>query len=146
MPDRRDSDVTPTPPGAIIGHYEILAELGRGGMGVLYRARDQKLGRVVALKRPYAPGVVQRQRFEREARAAAQLAHPHIVPIFEVLEQDGVPWIAMELVEGRSLRSLLELGEALPLAEILRHGEGLAGALQAAHARGILHRDVIPII
>ncbi|MET0556694.1 MAG: serine/threonine-protein kinase, partial [Vicinamibacteria bacterium] len=144
MPDRRDSDVTPTPPGAIIGHYEILAELGRGGMGVLYRARDQKLGRVVALKRPYAPGIVQRQRFEREARAAAQLAHPHIVPIFEVLEQDGVPWIAMELVEGRSLRSLLELGEALPLAEILRHAEGLAGALQAAHARGILHRDVNP--
>jgi eukaryotic-like serine/threonine-protein kinase len=144
MPDRRDSDVTPTPPGAIIGHYEILAELGRGGMGVLYRARDQKLGRVVALKRPYAPGVVQRQRFEREARAAAQLAHPHIVPIFEVLEQDGVPWIAMELVEGRSLRSLLDLGEPLPLAEILRHAEGLAGALQAAHARGILHRDVNP--
>ena len=144
MPDRRDSDVTPTPPGAIIGHYEILAELGRGGMGVLYRARDQKLGRVVALKRPYAPGVVQRQRFEREARAAAQLAHPHIVPIFEVLEEDGVPWIAMELVEGRSLRSLLDLGEPLPLAEILRHAEGLAGALQAAHARGILHRDVNP--
>jgi tetratricopeptide (TPR) repeat protein/predicted Ser/Thr protein kinase len=144
MPDRRDSDVTPTPPGAIIGHYEILAELGRGGMGVLYRARDQRLGRVVALKRPYAPGVVQRQRFEREARAAAQLAHPHIVPIFEVLEQDGVPWIAMELVEGRSLRSLLDLGEALPLPEILRHAEGLAGALQAAHARGILHRDVNP--
>lgn len=144
MPDRRDSDVTPTPPGAIIGHYEILAELGRGGMGVLYRARDQRLGRVVALKRPYAPGVVQRQRFEREARAAAQLAHPHIVPIFEVLEQDGVPWIAMELVEGRSLRSLLDLGEPLPLAEVLRHAEGLAGALQAAHARGILHRDVNP--
>ena len=101
-------------------------------MGVLYRARDLKLDREVALKRPYpslVPDLVQRQRFEREARAAAQLAHPHIVPIFEVLEQDGVPWIAMELVHGRSLRSLLDLGEPLPLPEVLRHAEAMAGAL-----------------
>ena len=147
MPDDRAQDVTPAEPGTVIGHYQVLAELGRGGMGVLYRARDLKLDREVALKRPYpslVPDLAQRQRFEREARAAAQLAHPHIVPIFEVLEQDGVPWIAMELVNGRSLRSLLELGEPLPLPEVLRHAEAMAGALSAAHARGILHRDVNP--
>ena len=147
MPDDRAQDVTPAEPGTVIGHYQVLAELGRGGMGVLYRARDLKLDREVALKRPYpslVPDLAQRQRFEREARAAAQLAHPHIVPIFEVLEQDGVPWIAMELVHGRSLRSLLELGEPLPLPEVLRHAEAMAGALSAAHARGILHRDVNP--
>src|SRR5262245_58865383 len=147
MPDDRLQDVTPADPGTVIGHYQVLGELGRGGMGVLYRARDLKLDREVALKRPYpslVPDVMQRQRFEREARAAAQLAHPNIVPIFEVLEQDGVPWLAMELVDGRSLRSLLDLGEPLPLADVLRHAEGLAGALAAAHARGILHRDVNP--
>lgn len=147
MPDDRAQDVTPAEPGTVIGHYQVLGELGRGGMGVLYRARDLKLDREVALKRPYpslVPDLAQRQRFEREARAAAQLAHPHIVPIFEVLEQDGVPWLAMELVHGRSLRSLLELGEPLPLSEVLRHAEAMAGALSAAHARGILHRDVNP--
>ncbi len=147
MPDDRAQDVTPAEPGTVIGHYEVLGELGRGGMGVLYRARDLKLDREVALKRPYpslVPDVAQRQRFEREARAAAQLSHPHIVPIFEVLEQEGVPWLAMELVHGRSLRSLLELGEPLPLPEVLRHAEALAGALAAAHARGILHCDVNP--
>jgi eukaryotic-like serine/threonine-protein kinase len=147
MPDDRAQDVTPAEPGTVIGHYEVLGELGRGGMGVLYRARDLKLDREVALKRPYpslVPDVVQRQRFEREARAAAQLAHPHIVPIFEVMEQDGVPWLAMELVQGRSLRSLLELGEPMPLQDVLRHAEALASALAAAHARGILHRDVNP--
>jgi eukaryotic-like serine/threonine-protein kinase len=147
MPDDRAQDVTPAEPGTVIGHYEVLGELGRGGMGVLYRARDLKLDREVALKRPYpslVPDLTQRQRFEREARAAAQLAHPHIVPIFEVLEQDGVPWLAMELVNGRSLRSLLDLGEPLSLPEVLRHAEAMAGALAAAHARGILHRDVNP--
>src|SRR4030095_6561636 len=147
MPDDRGQDVTPAEPGTVIGHYEVLGELGRGGMGVLYRARDLKLGREVALKRPYpslVPDVAQRQRVARGARAAAPLSHPHIVPIFEVLEQDGVPWLAMELVQGRSLRSLLEVGEALSIPDIVRHAEALAGALAAAHARGILHRDVNP--
>jgi serine/threonine protein kinase/tetratricopeptide (TPR) repeat protein len=147
MPDDRAQDVTPAEPGTVIGPYQVVGELGRGGMGVVYRARDLRLDREVALKRPYpslVPDLTQRQRFEREARAAAQLAHPSIVPIFEVLEQDGVPWLAMELVNGRSLRSLLEMGDPMPMPEVLRHAESLAGALAAAHDRGILHRDVNP--
>src|SRR5687767_6988663 len=136
----------PARPGQRISHYEIVGEIGRGGMGVIYRARDLTLGRSVALKCPWPadPNPRQRSRFMREARAASQLSHPHIVPLFEVFEEDGVPWLAMELVEGATLRSLLSPGRPLPILEALRHAEGLAGALQAAHGRNILHRDVNP--
>ena len=80
----------------------------------------------------------------REARASSRLSHPHIVPLFEVLEENGTPWLAMELVEGATLRSLLAPGRPLPVRDVLRHAEGLAGALQAAHGAHILHRDVNP--
>jgi tetratricopeptide (TPR) repeat protein len=135
------------PPHTRIDHYEVLAEIGRGGMGVVYRARDTVLGRLVALKCPWIdtdrePG--QRRRLLREARAAAQLAHPHVVPIFEVLEHEGVPWIAMELVTGSTLRGLIRGSGALPIEDVLRHAEGLADALAAAHSKNILHRDVSP--
>jgi serine/threonine-protein kinase len=136
----------PARPGQRISHYEIVGEIGRGGMGVIYRARDATLGRSVALKCPWPadPNPRVRSRFMREARAASQLSHPHIVPLFEVFEEDGVPWLAMELVEGATLRSLLSPGRPLPILEALRHAEGLASALQAAHGRNILHRDVNP--
>ena len=136
----------PAEPGQRISHYEILAEIGRGGMGVLYRARDVTLGRIVALKSPWPPDPDphQRSRFMREARATSLLSHPHIVPLFEVFEEDGVPWLAIELIEGTTLRALLAPERPLPVLEVLRHAEGLAAALQAAHARNILHRDVNP--
>ncbi len=139
-----------TPPvkvGERVAHYEILGEIGRGGMGVVFRARDSVLERDVALKCPWpalALDPTARQRFVHEARAAARLAHPNIVPVFEVLECDGIPWLAMELVEGRPLRALLNERGALPLDLILRCAEGVADALRAAHAKKILHRDLNP--
>lgn len=137
---------SPAQPKKQVAHYQILSELGRGGMGVVYLARDLTLKREVALKSPLPEHATERdcQRLLREARASASLSHPHIVPIFEVLEDDGRPWLAMELVEGRSLRAVLREGGALPVEDTLRHGEALAGALQAAHGRHILHRDVNP--
>jgi TolB-like protein/tetratricopeptide (TPR) repeat protein len=134
-------------PGARVAHYEIVDELGRGGMGVVYRARDLTLGRQVALKRPLPADdddPLHRRRLLREARAAARLSHPHIVPIYEVLEHDGVPWLAMELVEGTTLRGLLAEGRPLPLTEVVRYAEGLASALETAHAHHVLHRDINP--
>jgi Tol biopolymer transport system component len=125
----------------------IISEIGRGGMGIVYRAHDVKLGRVVALKRP-RPEVMAlpdfARRFLREARTASKLLHPHITTVFAAYERDGVPWLVMELVEGESLRARLASGRPLPCNEVIEHGEGLADALQAAHAQGILHADVNP--
>src|SRR5262245_15138199 len=133
--------------GQRVGHYALLEELGHGGQGVVYRARDLKLKRDVALKRPSpqcAADPQSRGRFLREARAAAQLTHPHIVPIFEVFEDGGTPWIAMQLVEGSTLRRALEGNQRLPIAMLLEHAEGLADALRTAHGARLLHRDVKP--
>ncbi|HET9481044.1 MAG TPA: protein kinase, partial [Candidatus Polarisedimenticolia bacterium] len=130
-----------------VSHYEILAELGRGGMGVVYRARDLDLGREVALKcslQEKAASAGARRRFLREARAAAALTHANIVPVFEVFEAEGQLWLAMELVAGRSLRELLDSQGALPLPEFLGCAEGLAGALAEAQRHRILHRDITP--
>jgi TolB-like protein/Flp pilus assembly protein TadD/predicted Ser/Thr protein kinase len=130
-----------------VAHYEILEELGRGGMGVVYCARDVTLGRRVALKCPLPAGEddpKQRKRLLREARAASRLSHPHIVPVYEVLEHDGVPWLAMELVDGTTLRGLVANGRPLPVKEVLRYAEGLTSALETAHGRNILHRDINP--
>jgi Tol biopolymer transport system component len=137
----------PVRAGQHIAHYEILGEVGRGGMGIVFRARDSVLERDVALKCPWpalAQNTAVRQRFLHEAHAAARLAHPNIVPVFEILECDGLPWLAMELIEGRPLRALLDEGGALNLEMILRCAEGVADALRAAHARKMLHRDLTP--
>ena len=130
----------------VVGHYEIQAELGRGGMGVVYRARDAKLDRLVALKTPLPDQQAdpERRRFLREAQAVARLSHPHIVPVFEVFEHDGVPWVAMQLVEGRTLRATLREHGPFAPEDAVRHAEGLAEALQAAHAKHLLHRDITP--
>ncbi len=96
-----DQPTGPTSPGERVGHYEILSELGRGALGIVYRARDLRLGREVALKCPHAVAgddPEHRRRFLREARAASQLSSPYIVPVFEVFEEAGRPWLAMELV------------------------------------------------
>ncbi len=132
--------------GSRLGAYEILGPLGAGGMGEVYRARDPKLGRDIAIK--VLPEDVARDpdrlaRFEREARSLAALNHPGIVTIFAVEESEGARFLAMELVEGDSLDTLVP-PEGLPLARFLELAVPLAEALSAAHERGIVHRDLKP--
>ncbi len=130
-----------------IGHYEIVHEIGRGGMGIVYKARDLVLHRDVALKTPITSGHLnprQRRRFLREARAASQLSHPGIVTVYEVFEHDESPWIAMEYVDGDSLAAVISSGNRLPVQQVLEFQETLAGALHAAHSKGVLHRDIKP--
>ena len=145
--DRGKSALHPKGLPLRVGDFEVVEEIGRGGMGIVYRARDLKLERHVALKRPLEkhldrPGFD--RRFLDEARAASKLMHPNIVTVFEVLEHGGVPWMAMEIVEGASLRSLLSGGRSLPLEDTLRYVEGLTDALRTAHLNQILHRDINP--
>jgi serine/threonine protein kinase len=131
-------------PGTRLGPYEILGPLGSGGMGEVYRARDVKLHRDVAVKlllpRAETSAV---ERFEREARAVAALNHPNIVTIYSVDEIEGRIFIAMELIDGPSLADLIEPG-GLPVETLLKHAIPLADALGAAHAQGITHRDLKP--
>jgi eukaryotic-like serine/threonine-protein kinase len=129
-----------------LSHYRLGEEIGRGGMGIVYRATDTRLGRTVAIKTlpPEATADVdRRERFTREARATSALNHPHIVTIHDIDEDDGVSFLVMELVEGMPLdRRLAEGGLSVPQA--LEYGAQAASALAAAHAAGIVHRDVKP--
>jgi eukaryotic-like serine/threonine-protein kinase len=130
----------------ILSHYRLDGLIGRGGMGVVYRAVDTKLGRAVAIKvlPPEATADPERhRRFLQEARAASALNHPHIVTIYEVDEHDGTTFIAMELVEGEPLDAVLSKGP-LPVAQGLEYAAQIAAALEAAHAAGIVHRDIKP--
>jgi TolB-like protein/Tfp pilus assembly protein PilF len=132
--------------GRSLGHYRVTASIGAGGMGEVYRATDTKLGRDVAIK--MLPAAVAQDperlaRFEREARSLAALNHPNIVTIFAVEEADGSRFLAMELVEGETLDTLLAPG-GLPLARFFEIAVPLADALSAAHERGIVHRDLKP--
>ncbi len=132
--------------GQKIGRYTIVAPLGAGGMGEVYRARDAELDRLVALKilQPnLAENATNLRRFEQEARAASALNHPNIVTIYEIGRVDSTAYIAMELVEGRSLREELR-GKALDLRHALRIAVPMAEALTAAHEKGIIHRDLKP--
>lgn len=135
-------------PGSRIGEYEVTGVLGRGGMGVVYRARDLSLHREVALKTLRPDRVAEpeyQKRAMREARMASRLSHPNIVRVLDVFEVDGLPAIVMELVEGPSLRSVLDHNKGgLPLDRILDLAIDVARALGAAHAAGVLHRDVNP--
>ncbi|MGA7304054.1 MAG: WD40 repeat domain-containing serine/threonine protein kinase [Rhodothermales bacterium] len=127
-----------------ISHYDILSELGRGGMGVVYKAADTKLDRTVALKvlPPHSIGSQDdRARFYREARAAAALHHPHIATIFEIDEDDGQPFIAMEYVDGQALDDRIA-ERPLPLKQAVGMAIQIAEALKAAHAKNIVHRDI----
>ncbi|MEZ6184366.1 MAG: tetratricopeptide repeat protein [Planctomycetota bacterium] len=128
-----------------VGPYTVRAELARGGTGVVYRAQDGE-GRRVALKLLHAqrsadPRV--RQRFQREVQALTRLRHPHVVPILGAGEHEGVPWLALELVEGESLHERLR-GGSLPIADAVRIGRQLAQALSHVHAEGFVHRDLKP--
>src|SRR5882724_8234792 len=133
------------------GRYEIQGELGRGAMGVVYKAVDPVIGRTVAVKTlrlsEEGTGLSRPEllnRFQTEARAAGLLAHPNIVVVFDAGEEDGLYYITMELVEGKSLQALLDAGQAFPLARVLRIMEQTCSALQFAHERSIVHRDIKP--
>src|SRR5436190_879836 len=133
--------------GAELAGYRIEAVAGRGGMGVVYRAWHLGLERPVALK-VISPGLASqdefRTRFRRESRLAAALDHPHVLPIYEAGESDGVLFIAMRWVDGIDLGRVLEEERALPLGRAVRLVTQVAGALDSAHARGLVHRDVKP--
>ncbi|MFI5180979.1 MAG: protein kinase [Thermoanaerobaculia bacterium] len=132
--------------GHRIGHYEVFDSLGEGGMGVVYKARDARLGRLVALKvmRPeWASDVERKRRFVREARTASALNHPNILVIYEIDADEGLDYIAMEFVPGGTLADLIASGP-LPAERALRLAAQVADALAAAHAAGIVHRDLKP--
>jgi TolB-like protein/Tfp pilus assembly protein PilF/predicted Ser/Thr protein kinase len=132
--------------GTRLGPYVVQSLLGAGGMGEVYRARDTRLDRTVALKvipRALAPDAVRRQRFEREARAISSLQHPNICTLYDVGSQQGTDYLVMEYLEGETLAARLTSGP-LPLDLTLRYASEVADALEAAHRRGIVHRDLKP--
>jgi len=133
-------------PSERIGPYEILGEVGAGGMGQVYRARDTRLNRVVAIKvllPDIDPGFEQSRRFEREAQAIAALNHPHICAVHDVGNENGTPYLVMEYLEGETLAARLSRGP-LPLSQALRCAAEISDALDKAHLAGVVHRDVKP--
>ena len=131
--------------GQTISHFNILSKLGEGGMGVVYKAEDTKLGRTVAIKflpQEIAAQEEAKKRFKIEAKAAAALNHPNIATIHQIEETEKHMFIVMEYVEGRTLRQLLQVHGPFPLENVLNYAIQIAGGLQAAHKKGIIHRDI----
>ena len=136
----------------ILDRYRVLAELGRGAMGIVYKVHDERLDRVIALKtirKDHSAGAGEPEesaldRFRREARAAGKLAHPGIVTIHDISEQDDDLYIAMELIDGESLGARMRATPRLPVAEAARIVTRVCEALEYAHAHGVIHRDIKP--
>src|SRR2546422_508835 len=132
--------------GTKLGPYEILSQVGAGGMGEVYRARDTRLERTVAIKvlpSEFSRHAELRKRLEREARTLSSLAHPHICSLYDVGQQDGMDFLVMEYLEGETLAHRLLKG-ALPGGQVLQYGIEMADALERAHRHGIIHRDLKP--
>jgi serine/threonine protein kinase len=134
------------PSGTRLGPYKIEAPIGAGGMGEVYRATDTRLNRDVAVK-ILSSGLTAepdaKQRFEREAHTASALNDPHICTIYDVGEHEGRQFLVMELLEGRTLKQYMD-GQALAVGQVLKLGMQIAAALQTAHGKGVIHRDVKP--
>ena len=135
------------PPGAMLGHYRVIEVLGKGGMGIVYLAEDQRLRRRVAVK-AMLPGLAEdeslRLRFVREARAAAAVENDHVVPIYHVGEEDGIPFLVMPFLKGTPLDKWLDGNRQISIAETVRLGRDIARGLAAAHEQGLIHRDIKP--
>jgi serine/threonine protein kinase len=132
--------------GRTISHYRILDPLGEGGMGIVYKAEDTRLGRLVAIKFMPPAMAANREavdRFQREARAASSLNHPNICTLLDIGGPEDQPFLVMELLEGETLNRRAG-GKALPAADVIELGMQIADALDAAHAKGIVHRDIKP--
>jgi eukaryotic-like serine/threonine-protein kinase len=132
--------------GTRLGPYEIIAAIGAGGMGEVYRAKDKRLDRTVAIK--VMPSQLSgkaelKQRFDREARAISNLSHPHICTLHDIGHHDGIDYVVMEFIEGQTLAERLSKG-ALPTAQALQIGIQIGDALDKAHKKGIIHRDLKP--
>src|SRR5690348_8468063 len=132
--------------GTKLGPYEVVAPIGAGGMGEVYRAKDTRLDRTVAIKilpTHFSADPVRKQRFEREAKTISGLSHPHICVLYDVGHQDGIDYLVMECVEGETLAKRLEKGP-LPLEQVMKYGAQTADALDKAHRSGVVHRDLKP--
>src|SRR3982075_4996 len=133
-------------PGRRLGPYEILTAIGAGGMGEVYRARDTRLDRIVAIKvlpTHLADRSEWRERFEREARTIASLNHPHICTLFDIGQQDGIDYLVMEYLEGETLAQRLLKG-SLPVEQVLKYAIEISDALDKAHRKVVTHRDLKP--
>src|SRR6516164_743872 len=136
----------PLAAGAKLGPYEILTPLGTGGMGEVYRAKDTRLERIVAIKilpAQFSSDPVRKQRFEREAKTISSLNHPHICVLHDIGHQDEIDYLVMECVDGETVAKRLEKGP-LPIEQVLKYGAQIADALDKAHRSGVVHRDLKP--